>query len=94
MVTEKKKKNEKTRTCRIVDLAVSVNHRVRLKESEKRDKYGPYKRVEETMEHEGDDDIICNWCTWNNPQRIGKTSRRLGNKRTRGDPPYSIVWIS
>ena len=31
--------NKKERTCRIVDFAVLVDHRVELKEFEKRDKY-------------------------------------------------------
>ena len=31
--------NKKKRTCQIVDFAVSADHRVKLKESEKRDKY-------------------------------------------------------
>ena len=31
--------NEKERTCRIVDFVVPADHRVMLKESEKRDKY-------------------------------------------------------
>ena len=31
--------NKKERTCRIVDFAVSADHWVKLKESEKRDKY-------------------------------------------------------
>ena len=31
--------NKKERTCRIVDFAVPVDHRVKLKESEKSDKY-------------------------------------------------------
>ena len=30
---------KKKRTCRIVDFAVSADHRVKLKESEKKDKY-------------------------------------------------------
>ena len=30
---------KKKRTCRIVDFSVSANHRVKLKENEKRDKY-------------------------------------------------------
>ena len=30
---------KKTRTCRIVEFAVSANHRVKLKETEKKDKY-------------------------------------------------------
>ena len=24
------------------------------------------------MEHEGDGDISCNWCSWNDQQSIGK----------------------
>ena len=44
------------------------------------------------MEHKGDDDTNCNWCTWNNPQRIGIGTGRLGNKRTRGDNlDYRII---
>ena len=31
--------NNKKRTCQIVNFAVSADHRVKLKESEKRDKY-------------------------------------------------------
>ena len=30
---------QKTKTCKIVDFAVSADHRIKLKESEKRDKY-------------------------------------------------------
>ena len=29
------------------------------------------------MEHEGDGDTICNWCTWDNTQRLGKTTGDL-----------------
>ena len=36
---QKKKGKKKTRTCRVVDFAVPADHRVKLKESEKRDKY-------------------------------------------------------
>ena len=36
---KKKKKRKKKRTCRIVDFSNSANHRVKLKESEKKDKY-------------------------------------------------------
>ena len=31
--------NKKKRTCKIVDFAVSADHRIKLKESEKKDKY-------------------------------------------------------
>ena len=37
------------------------------------------------MEHQGDGDTNCNWCTWNNLQRIGKGTGRLGNKKTSVD---------
>ena len=33
------------------------------------------------MEHEGDGDTSYNWCTWNNPERLGKGTEQLGNKR-------------
>ena len=41
------------------------------------------KELKKTMEHKGDSDTNCNWCNWNNPQRIGKGSGRHGNLRTR-----------
>ena len=38
MIVEKKKK-KKDRICQIVDFAVPAGHKVKLKESKKRDKY-------------------------------------------------------
>ena len=32
------------------------------------------------MEHEGDADTNCNWCTQNELQLIGTRNGRLGNK--------------
>ena len=47
------------------------------------------------MEYEGDGDTSCNWCTQNNPQRIGKGTGRLGNEKTSGDSPNNkIIKIS
>ena len=43
------KKKKKKRNFRIVDFAVPADHRVKINESEKRDKY-----LELTKEHEGD----------------------------------------
>ena len=45
--------NKKKRTCRIVDLAVPTDHRVKVKEDEKRETLGE-KWKKKTMEHEGD----------------------------------------
>ena len=36
---KKKKKKKEKRTCKIVDFAVPANHRIKVKESEKKDKY-------------------------------------------------------
>ena len=65
-----------------MDFAVQDDHRVKLK-GEKR-----------VMEHEGDCDTNCNWCTWKDPQKIGKRTGRLRNQRIRRDhPDYSITKI-
>ena len=56
---ERKKKNKEKRTCRIVDFAVPTDHRVKLKESKKRDKYLDLARQlkkTKTMKNEGDSD--------------------------------------
>ena len=39
IIINKKKKKEKKRICKIVDFAVPADHRINLKESEKKDKY-------------------------------------------------------
>ena len=67
--------------------------RVKLKESEKKDKYFDFAReLKKTVEHENDD--YCNWCSWYSHQRIDTRTGGLGNKRTRGDhPDYCIIEI-
>ena len=90
------KKKRKNRTYQIMDFAILADHRVKLKESEKRDKYLNLAReLKKTMEHEGDGDTSSNECAQNNPQMIGKEIGRLGNKRMNRDhPDYSIIKIS
>ena len=41
---KKKKKKEKKRICKIVDFAVPADHRIKLKECEKKDKYLDFAR--------------------------------------------------
>ena len=43
------------------------------------------------MEYESDSYKNCNWCAQNHPQRFGKDTGRLGNRRTSGD--YGIIKI-
>ena len=62
-------------------VAVPANHRIKLKESEKRNKYQDIAReLKQYIKYIGGGDTNCNWCTWNNPQRIGKEVRRRVNK--------------
>ena len=60
-----------------MDLAVPTDHRVKIKESEKRDKSQGNKKV---IEHEGNGETSYNWLTWNGSQRLGKAAVRVGNQ--------------
>ena len=74
--------------------AVPVDHRVKLKECEKRDKYLDLWELKITVQHESDDYTNCNWCSWYCHQRIGTRAGELGNNGTGGDNPnYCIVEI-
>ena len=74
--------NKGKRTCKIMDFAVLADHRVKLKESEKK-------------EHESDVYTIYNWCSWYSHQRINKGTEEFRNKRTTGDHRnYCISEIS
>ena len=81
--------NKKNRTCRIVDFAVPVDHRIKLKESEKRGKYFDLARElkKKTMEHEGDGDTNCSWGLQYSHQRIDKVAGGLQNKRMSENHP-------
>ena len=61
IINNKKRK----KICKIAEFAVPADHRIKLKEFEKRDKYRDLTReLEKTMEHEGDNYINCDWCFW------------------------------
>ena len=92
---KKKKKIKKKRICRKVEFAVPADHRVKLKESEKRYKSRDLSReLKKTMKHESDGDTQCNWRARYSHQRIVTGTGRLRNKRTSRDHlNYSIVEI-
>ena len=51
---------QKKRTCQIVDFVIPADHKVKLKESEKRDKYQDLVReLKKTVDHECDGDTNC-----------------------------------
>ena len=55
---------------------------------------GPRPRTKKAMENEGDDDTDCNCCTWNETQRLGKWTGKLGNQMSnRDNSNYSIIKI-
>ena len=61
-----------------MDFAILADHRVKLKESEKRDNYLDLAReLKKTMKHEGDGDTNCNWCSQHTHQRIVKGLEEL-----------------
>ena len=86
---------KKKRTCKIVDFAVPADHRIKLKECEKKDKYLDLAReLIKTMEHEGDDYTNRDRCVLYSHQRIIKGTGGLRNKRTsRDNPNYYIIEI-
>ena len=94
IIINKKKKKEKKRTCKIVDVAIPADHRVKLRESEKKNKY-----LDLTKE-------LKKKKMWNMKVRIIpfligafgtvtkgllKGTRGLGNKRTSGDHPNCYI---
>ena len=83
--------NKKTRTCWLVDIAITADHRVKIKENKKREKYQNLTRgLKKSIKYEGDSDTSFNWCTHNSPQRF----ERVRNQRMNTDHPnYSIVKI-
>ena len=90
-----KKKREREKTCRIVNFAFPADHRVKLKESGKRDKYQDLVRdLKKAMELESDGDTDCNWGTRNSHQRIDTETGGPGDKRmSRDHSNYSIIEI-
>ena len=77
--------------------AVPADHRVKLKESERNDKYFDLARElkKKTMEHESDVYTNFNWYSLYSHRRIIRGTGGLGNERTSGDHPnYYISEIS
>ena len=93
--TRNQTKKKKKRTCWIADFVVLADHRVKLKESKKKDKYLDLAReLKKTVEHESDDYTNCNWCSWYSHQRISTRTEGLGNKKmSRDHPNCSIIEI-
>ena len=69
-----------------MDFTVPADHRIKLKESEKGDKYL------DLSEHKGDNYTNRYWCSLYNHQKIIKGIGGLGGRRTsEGHPNYNII---
>ncbi len=84
MELEGDKYNKKQRACKIEDFAVPADHRIKLKQSKKKNKFLDLARE---LEHESDYYTNRDWCSWYSYLRIIKETGKLGNKRTSGDYP-------
>ena len=72
IITINNNNNKRLRAYRIVDFVVQADHRVKLKECERRDKYLDLARKlkKKTVKHESDDNANGYWCSWYSHQRI------------------------
>ena len=65
--------NKIKRTCKIIDFAVPADHRIKLKESEKKDKYLDLAReLKKRWKMQVTIISNCNWCVWNSNSGITK----------------------
>ena len=64
-----------------------LDHRVKIKETEKSDKYLDLARELKIR----DSELSCNWRARTNPQRFDKDNGRLGNQRTSGEHPDKSI---
>ena len=91
-VNKKNWKKKNPTICFLVDFAVPANHREKIKENEKRVKYVDLLESFKTVEHQGDGETNCSWCTWNGLQVLRKKSGGIGDqKKNRDQPDQSTV---
>ena len=80
--------NSKKRELAKLWTSVTANHKVKLKDSEKK---GNYLDLALELKNVSDVYTNCDWCSWYSHLRIIKRTGGLGNYRTRGD--YSNYYI-
>ena len=83
---------KKERTCKIVDFAIPADHRIKLNECEKKDKYLDLARELKKLWNMQVTIIPIVTCVWNSNERITEGTGGLGSWRTSGDHPnYYII---
>ena len=76
-----------------MEFTVPADHRIKLKEREKKNKYLDlaWELKKKTMEHEGDDYTTGDWCFYHSHHRIIKGTGGLRIWRTSGVHPNSYI---
>ena len=70
-----------------MDLAVSVDYKEKIKESERIDKYLELvKELKKTLKCYGDVDTDRSSCTWNDTKMFGKKDWRNGKSKEKSTP--------
>ena len=64
-----------------MDFVIPQDHRVKIKESKKINKYLDLAGELKICGLECNGDPKCSWCTWNGPQRPGKETGGTGDQR-------------
>ena len=91
-MTRHNNQREKKRNCKIVDFAVPADHRIKLKESEKNDKYLDFAReLKKLLKMKMTFIQIVIGALGTVTKILKKGSERLGKKRTSGDNPSCCV---
>ena len=71
---------QKEKTCHLVDFAIPVDHKIKIKANKRiKQIYGSYQRAEKAIEHDGNTNY--GWCPGNSPQKHGKEIRGTGDQR-------------
>ena len=85
--------NKKKRTCKIVDFALSADHRIKLRDCEKKDEFIALAReLKNLWNMKMTIILIVIGAFSTSHQRIIKGTERLGNRRKSGDyPNYYII---
>ena len=82
---------KKRELAELLDFSVPADQRVKLKESEKKDKYLAFAREFLNLGYERHDYTNCNCCYWYSHQRVNTRSGGLGNNRIIGDHPNCYI---
>ena len=83
---------ERVVTIQMTALLRTADHRVKLKENKKKNKYFDLvRKLKKYMECESDGYTNCNWFSWYSQQRINKGTEGLGSWRSSED--HQNFWI-